>query len=245
MTKRTPLTSVASNLRLLLISRYRDLLLVIVIISIAKAILFLSSGIHLEDNDQPSTLFVLLRAVLDLVVSPGCLLTILYINRSVLRAEAVGLWQEFRLGIRDIFRYLVLEFIKYVPLGAVLWIIVRILVATHLIESGNHLFYGLAGFVTTALGGFIFFFSIPLLVEANVAYLKNVRQSLALFKHHRREILPMLGLSTLMGCMQLPESSHLVSRSADLLVIGLAGEITTILFYVLAMNYYTHCRAKS
>jgi hypothetical protein len=230
--------SVALKLRLLLATRYLELLSVIVVLSIPKVILFLTGGTHSESSGPWTALYGLIPMVSDFVVFPGCLLATLYINRSVLRAEPASLLQEFRLAARGIVTYFVLAVIEYGPLIVALEIIRRSLVAAHVVEKGNVLFSAILSPFAAAIVRFVFLFSLPLLVSKSVANLKNVKQSLELFNRHKAGLLSMLSFSLLIVGIGLPESFHFVSRSEHLLMIDLAREVVVILFYVLSMNYY-------
>jgi len=238
-------STIASSLRRLLATRYSDLFLVLAILLIPKIVLFAIADISTESSIQPRTIYALVEGAADYIVFPGCLLTILYINSSVLKAEIVGLRREAREATGKIVAFLVLGFIEYgLPLVAVN-VVIRILVAADLLEKGNTLVYGLTSAIATICIRFIFLFSMPLLVEANIKSLKNVRQSLRLFGKYCGNLLPMLGFSVLIGATGLLRSFNLINSPLDLLLIGYVIELLMILYYAIALNYYLRYTAES
>jgi hypothetical protein len=231
--------SVASKLWLLLATRYLELLLMIGVLSIMKVLLFLTGGASSASSGHGITLHDLIHWVSDYLVFPVCLLAILDINRSVLRAEPVRLLANFRFAARAIITYFILFVIESGPLGPLLIAVEGIMIAVHVLEKGDLLFHLIAFLLGAAIVRFVFLFSIPLLVFKSVAVLENIRQSLKLFNRHKARLLPMLGFSLLLSAIRLPGNSHFINRSDNLLMIDFALEILGILFYVLSMDYYT------
>jgi hypothetical protein len=238
MTDPVSRVSVSSKLRLLLVKRYLELLFVMGVLSIPTAIMFLTGDTTLVSFGSRITLYSLIHWVSDYLVFPGCLLATLFINRSVLRAEPRSLLGEFRLAIRAIITYFLLIFIEYGPLVAAIEGIRRILIADRVLEKGSFYYSKIAFPLGASIMRFVFLFSLPLLVLESFGIMRNVMQSLKLFKMHKASLLPMLGFSLLIMGIGLPESFHMVSRSEYLLLINLASEIVLILFYVLSMDYY-------
>lgn len=236
---------VASKLRLLVAVRFVDLLFIAFLLSSLKVILYFTVGINSDESTQPTIVFNVARVVLGLVVFPGCLLTVLYINKSVLRSETVSLWKQCRIGFGDVIEFIFLAVIEFGLFAFPLSIVALVLEATHVVQNENPFIGGIVLVVSSTFGGLVFLFSIPLLVGSNLAYLKNVRKSLALFKEHKADILGILPFAVLIGAARLPERLHIVSRSADVLIMDIVAEAVTVVFYVIAMNCHSYYEMRS
>lgn len=231
-----------SKLGLLATLRYWDLFSVVALAAVPKIGLLLSGVSAPTALHQPDLVYTVVRVLFAFVVLPVCVLTALYINRSFLRGEPAALFHQYRRAFGDFFEGLALIVIEYSVAAFPLGVARLILIASHVIPKDDVVTSGIVLVVATTASNFIFAFSIPLLVNEGTAYLKNIRNSLALFKAHRADLSVLLPLGFLVGIARLPEVLHVVNRSSDVLLLDLGSELLQVVYYLLAMNYDAYYR---